>query len=410
MTNLKINKKAVIHYILIYLFIVFHGATIYVLNKGYMQLVIELVCVFMWIKNKRIRKKGVLILLSVLFLLTLTVSLAAGSGTGLTFFRHVADEIIITYTVIFYDKNFFLKRFFKILSIFAVASLIFFTILIINPNILFRILTKRAENITHIHYGVILYSISQISGRTGLRNCGIFMEPGIYAVLLISAVYALLFFNVYLNISTKQRYTYFIIFTLTILSTLSTIAYVVSGILVIGYIFKSERASQFIKEKRKLVFLCLIIVIMLLVNYYKQGDNSILSIFVLSKADSTALLTEESSGNARVVTIQTCLAIIKKYPFGAGGNFVRDSLPNYAVAAQFLVYTASMGLINAGILYLYFLVPAFKNRPSLIAFIIFLPMYIMLSLAQSEVWYPSLLMFPVMWQSYRRINNRVKFV
>lgn len=410
MTDLKINKKAVIHYSLIYLFIAFHGATIYALNKGYLQIGIELICVFLWVKNGRIRKNSVLILLCILFVLTLTVSFVAGSGTGLTFFRPVADEIMITYTVILYDKRNFLNRFFKILFIFAVVSLFFFVILIVNPHILLRLLTVRVEdvnNINFVHYGSILYSFSQTYGRTDLRNCGIFTEPGIYAIILNSAVYALLFFNNYLNINRKQRFLYFLILSITILSTLSTIAYVVLGIIVIGYLFKGERNNRFIKEKRRVVFLCLIFAVALLANFYSQGDDSILSTYVLSKANSTQLQTKESSGNARVVTIETCLSIIAKYPFGAGGNFVANSLPDYAVAAQFLFYTAAMGLVNAGLLYLYFLIPAFKNRQSLLAFIIFIVMYIMLSLAQSKVWYPSLLMFPIMWQSFNQ-NMKVR--
>lgn len=402
MTNLKINKRAVIHYILIYLFIVFHGATIYVLSKGYLQLAIELVCIFLWIKNSRIRKNSALILLCVLFVLTLTVSFVAESGTGLTFFRPIADEIIITYTVVLYDKRNFLKRFFKILFVFAVVSLFFYSISIINPHILFNVLVKKSGEGDYTYYGVILYSIHQVRGYMELRNCGIFTEPGIYAVLLLSAVYALLFLNNYININRKQRYLYFLIFSITILSTLSTIAYVVLGIIIIGYIFKNERSSQSIKEKRKLFFLGLIFITMLFINYYKQGDNSILSTYVLSKADSATLSTEESSGNARLVTIKTCLSIISKNPFGAGGNFVTSSLPDYAVAAQFLVYTAAMGVINSGILYLYFLIPVFKNRPSLVAFIIYILMYILLSLAQSQVWYPSLLMFPIMWKSFKQ--------
>lgn len=411
MANLTINKRAVIHYILIYLFIVFHGATIYALGKGYLQLIIELVCIFLCMKNGQVRRNSVLLLLCFLFVLTLTVSFVFESGTGLTFFRSVADEIIITYTVVFYDKRNFLKRFLKILSIFAIVSLFFFLILIINPNILLGLLTTRVEDINNVHfvhYGSILYSFSQIYGRTDLRNYGIFTEPGIYAIILNSAVYALLFFNNYLNINKKQRYLYFLIFSITILSTLSTIAYVVWGIIVIGYIFKREKDKRFIKEKRKLIFLCLIFAIGLLVNFYSQGDKSILNTFVLSKANNTQLQTKESSGNARLVTIETCLSIITKYPFGVGGNFVTSSLPDYAVAAQFLVYTASLGLVNAGILYLYFLIPAFKNKSSFLDFIIFIAMYIMLSLAQSKVWYPSLLMFPIMWKSFKQnINVRV---
>jgi hypothetical protein len=405
--NIKLNKTAVIHYILIYLFIVFHGATIYAVNKGYWQLVIELICAFLWMKYHRIRKVSVLILLCVLFFLTLTVSFAARSGTGLTFFRAVADEIVIAYTVIFYDKKNFFNRFFKLLSIFACISLIFYVILIKYPSILFDLFTKGVGVSNFIHYGGIIFSFNVINGNVDLRNSGIFTEPGIYAVVLISAVYALLFLNVYHNIGTKLRYTYFLIFIITILSTLSTIAYLVLGIVIIGYIVSSDRVGQYIKEKRKLVILCLIFIIMLAVDYYTQGDVSILSTYVLSKADSNALLTKESSGNARLVTIETCLSTITKYPFGAGGNYITAALPDYAVAAQFLVYTAGMGLINAGILYLYFLIPAYKNRPSLIAFCTFILMYIMLSLAQSQVWYPSLLMFPIMWKSLNKIP-RVK--
>ena len=407
MVILKLNKTTVIHYILIYLFIVFHGATIYVVNKGNLQFIIESLCVFLWIKYYRIRKDGIIILLFILFYLTLTVSFAAGSGTGLTFFRSVADEILITYTVIFYDRENFMKRFFNLLSVFACFSLIFYVNMITYPSILFDLFTKRVGLGNYIHYGGIIYSINVVNGNVDFRNSGIFTEPGIYAVILISAVYALLFLDGYHNIGIKLRYTYLLIFIVTLLTTLSTIAYMVLGIVIIGYIVNSDRFGQFIKEKRKLVSLCLIFISFLAVDFYTHEDDSILNTYVFSKADSNALLTKESSGNARLVTIETCLSTITKYPFGAGGNYITDALPNYAVAAQFLVYTAGMGLINAGILYLYFLIPAFKNRPSLIAFIVYILIYIMLSLAQSQVWYPSLLMFPVIWKMYNKIPRVV---
>lgn len=389
------------HYILIYFFIIFHGATIYELGKNYLQPLIELVCILLCIRKKSIRKNSVMILLSILCFLTLLVSYTVGSGTGLTYFRAIADEIIITYVVVFYDKKNFFKRFLKTLSLLAIISLIFFSISLIDSNLLFNLFDKRPGERNFVFYGIIFYSMHTVLNYVEFRNCGIFTEPGIYAVLLISAIYALMFLGKYIDISSKQRYRYFFIFIITILTTLSTIAYIVMGVVIIGYMFRLKKTRQFVKDRRVLVLLCLIFLVTLYINYTIQGDKSIISTYVLNKVDTKTLLAEETSGNARLVTIVTSLSIIAKYPLGAGGNFVVASLPQYAVAAQFLTYIAAMGLVNSTILYLYFLRPSIIKRASITAFITYIIMYIMLSLAQSQVWYPSLLMFPVMWQTYQ---------
>ena len=79
----------------------------------------------------------------------------------------------------------------------------------------------RIERPLYVH-GILLYTTSDWEP---MRNVGIFTEPGIYQMILNTALCVLLFFadKVHIKEKTKKRYT--VILVLTVLTTQSTTGY-----------------------------------------------------------------------------------------------------------------------------------------------------------------------------------------
>lgn len=251
MTQIYQNKYW--QYLLIYTAISFGGMALpVVIGRELFVLITAIIGIAYCIANNAFEKnpliKFVLIFTLSLLIPFLISDLSIGSVLS------ISGCLFFTYGVIICNERMFLRRFLNVVLIISTTSIILYSLTrifgigLFSP--LFPYLTKVSSDTLAggvYSYGGFIYRWATVHE---LRNCGPFGEPGQYQGLLSVALYFSLFKkHCFKNI--KERETYIFIFTLAILTTLSTNGYIALTILYFGYlccVTRDRTIKQFIKR------------------------------------------------------------------------------------------------------------------------------------------------------------------
>lgn len=251
------------HYILIYCAVSFGGMALPILlGREFFVLFTFFVGLFICItKRDFIRSKFFLFILILSFSLfgtLFTSTLSIGS------ILYILGTFLFTYATIKYDTEFFLKRLLTILIIISVTSIILFTLTQIlgieTFAPIFPYICKGGNELDAkgvYSYGGFIYRWVFIHSE---RNCGPFGEPGQYQGVLSVALY----FSLYkkeLFKSINKQIIYITIFTITLLTTLSTNGYIALSIIYLGYLIKPYGNK---KIKKYTISILLVVILLLL--------------------------------------------------------------------------------------------------------------------------------------------------
>ena len=137
-----------------------------------------------------------------------------------------------------------------------------------------------------------------------------------------------------------------------------------------------------------------------MVDYYKNGLNSIIGNVLLTKMAETDVSDGYSSGGARVRTISACIELIKMKPWGAGmtniTNFIMgNSLYSYnSAGAGIMTYAVALGIVPSIVTLIWMLKP-FVNNKKIYLMIVWFALYLNTGFAQTYAFYPAYLLIPV---------------
>ena len=149
--TIRINKRNLIHYILIYFLIVINQSCIYeyFLRDDIFRIGIFIIFSLLIVKSYKKTYNKYVEILAVLLACTTLTRLIAG-GIGLRAWIDYAIPIIVCVYTIRYDLDHFLERFIKITVFLAGIGLVFFIVQIMNPELLKDILPfKYATRFTY---------------------------------------------------------------------------------------------------------------------------------------------------------------------------------------------------------------------------------------------------------------------
>ena len=309
-----------------------------------------------------------------------------GLSTGLNIkTAFILDINILTVWVAYQmDRERALKLFVQIVTVLAAISLAFyFTSLIVGKNVLTRLFTYYSWG--RGHYVNPLYSFTKDD-----RNYGIFYEPGVYQIVLNTALYLLLFARDRIKLSSKAYHFSLIVLIATVITSGSTTGYLNLAFILIGMLLLKGKSRM----QKRIATVCGIFIIAFAIDYITNGDDSLVSTYVLSKIFETNLTTSainyNSSGGARLYIVGLMLEALKSNPFfGLGSNFVSDAVSTefysgFGTGNGFCAMIASKGLVTTGITVVPFLYMAYKNRSSGLQYLILLLVYFNTVLAQSS--------------------------
>lgn len=403
--QIKINIKQIIGVFLIYFALLWNQTNVSeVYLKNYMVPVAILFLGFLFIKSRQLTK-WIVLCCGILFAFVVLLRLSVG-GIGLEAFFNIVVLIVVAAYAVAYNKEHFFTRFLNVVVFLALISVIFWAFCWFFPKVYESIAITYETKMTYKIYststlfkeynykasGLFIYVMREVD----MRNTGIFTEPGVYQMVLNSALFVLLALDKYLhNISTKTKKVYFFIIIVALLTTQSTTGYIGGCLIILFYILS---ANQSIFAERKAVFSMFVVVILgLLIDYYIRGDSSLMSVAVLEKlmTNSNELsLSADASGTARLGAIFVSLKSIMSNPFGVGyDNF--SALLNVEktgyVAAAVLSFGAVWGIIPLAFVLWWIFYPIAKSDTLRTYKVLFVLLYFNTCLAQSNVFYPSLI-------------------
>ena len=414
----RIKRKTAIHYFYLYVLLFVNGSALhsYYFTSSAAQIILLCVILLGYIYFRIKLPSQNILLFSMLLIDFLRVGLMNVGGSRIIVLLFFVKNILVAYLVYMIEPEACIKRYCKLVYFFAVISIPFFIATNISPDFvrsLSPIVLKNYLNNSH-YYGGLLYVVR----RDYSRNVSIFYEPGVYEIVLIVAIFFLLFKPEEFN--NKQRKKMFIVFIIALITSQSSTGYINLCVLLITYIFNRRDFSN----KKKTVTLLFIFAVMLVIGDYSiRGDNSFIyntvltkffNIFIRYANNSQNLYANASTLGARVASFNIMIECLKKSIFGVGYEYWEILEMRYfasvAIATGFALgnFLASSGIISFSIVeYIIFkpIIGAYKQIKNEILALILI--YINISIMQSEIAY-STLVFLVLAYSKHSMGLNMK--
>ena len=354
-----------------------------------------------------------LILFAFLLVSTVIVRYTAG-GVGLQVMLEYGSHIFLVYLAIIANTNKFIERTIKVVTFFAVISIIGYIIQLLSPSILQKLLTSYASIfndsdwstgerilINKRVWGIIFFSMREGELQ---RNIGIFTEPANYQIVLNVTLFMLLFFQKYLSYDLRKIIKVFFLLSIALITTQSTSGYIVYFAILLIYILSNKRNSDSSFAgtlKRNILLLVGIGICLLGIDFLVNNQRSILYTVAISKliGNNGTFDLNAGSGYYRMVTIESCFNLMIKNPFGVGfdtANMVTKNIVSGAAGGAFITFGAAYGLIPFIVVLLWIFLPVIKNiQMSIPIKILFVFMFLEIGMAQSKVFYPFLISIPL---------------
>lgn len=388
--KLTINKKAINHYLLIYLLIVFQESILFnMYSSAIYVFTIVLSGMFLLSRRKLLSSKYMIFVYVLAILLVGVVFISRGS-LSIASVLNILSRFLLVLLVYEFDKKHFSERYIKLVAFLAGISLPLFAIQCVNANILKTILPEYVFLERGRYYGTLLFSYSNWHE---FRNIGIATEPGRYQIYLTAALYLLLFRTERYNLSFAKQRLYGVLIISALVTAQSVTGYISLLLIILTYILITNKRQN--NNKSFIVIAIGIILIYLLL----QGSESILYKSFLNKImnNSGELDLTVSSGGSRIVSILTDFKIALDYPLGAGYEIYQSKWLSYKVGTSYDESScvgltgnlAAIGFPATVLVWIFYIYYAKKNSKSFLNRMLLVTLVINTSLAQPLIYYPA---------------------
>lgn len=388
---MKIKTKEILPYFLIWISFMYHGSILKSQYSTLMDVVAIVAIIYVLSFHRETREKGIVTFLGLLLVNIVFVRYINGGGLGITIWTRWMIQIMSIYSAYLLNKEDFFTRFIKFMAFYAGISLVCFTLQMIG---IWKIITPSITYGGMQFKGILPLHVAGLHGDKVGRNLGVFYEPGLYQIPLNTALYFILFFQDKMLMSIKKQNKYFILILLALITTKSTTGYIAFAAIYVCYMLTTTRSK---KQKGFIILASLAVII--LIDSLLNGENSILYNVVIGKLfdENGFNLAASGSGFYRVRTIEYVMEVIRKYPLGAGYDiynafilFQKQYL-NELVGVECLKAFAYYGTPQMILTYVYLAKTAWKRKRNIIQWILVVFLYINTTMAQSEIFYPSLI-------------------
>ena len=388
---MKIKTKEILPYFLIWISFMYHGSILKSQYSTLMDVVAIVAIIYVLSFHRETREKGIVTFLGLLLVNIVFVRYINGGGLGITIWTRWMIQIMSIYSAYLLNKEDFFTRFIKFMAFYAGISLVCFTLQMIG---IWKIITPSITYGGMQFKGILPLHVAGLHGDKVGRNLGVFYEPGLYQIPLNTALYFILFFQDKMLMSIKKQNKYFILILLALITTKSTTGYIAFAAIYVCYMLTTTRSK---KQKGFIILASLAVII--LIDSLLNGENSILYNVVIGKLfdENGFNLAASGSGFYRVRTIEYVMEVIRKYPLGAGYDIYnafilsQKQYLNELVGVECLKAFAYYGTPQMILTYVYLAKTAWKRKRNIIQWILVVFLYINTTMAQSEIFYPSLI-------------------
>jgi len=417
----KISKNKLIQYLALYAMLLFNQSNLYRYYLMPHRVIILIVLFGLLVLIFSKKKLPNMLFLMFLLVFVILVRVLSG-GTGLETYADYAIPIVITTIALCVNRQKFMERYIHISVFFSAISLIGVALSVIAPGVLRSLpitfmtgwgtstWTSATDFTTSYFrgYGILLYTwIDRGSG--GIRNVGIFTEPGIFQMIINTTLFSLLFMKEYYEIEEKKVQRYLIILVITMLTCQSTSGLFGMAAIFVCYLILNEDVSK--KIKQRVLGIVVFAIVAIAVDSAVRTENSILQSVIINKLisnDGAISLVSSSSGMARIGTITVCLYLMATHPLGMGTTATSQialQANSSNVAGALLAFGATMGIIPFVGTLIWLIRPVMKWKKSALVKVLFIFLYLNTALAQSSAFYPALILISIMLREHRKWNN-----
>lgn len=402
--ELKISKEKTFHYFLLYLLLIWQDAGIKLyFGSSLVEMITLFVAGFCIFRYFRCRSKWLFLFASVLLCNVIVVRFLT-NGVGLSYFLSALSGIAIASVAVTYNSEKFAYRYVHIVSFFALISIFLWIFTMIFPDIyqklcliLYSPYGKRiyttAQDYYLIpvkYYGGLLY-VARI-GNELTRNNGIFNEPGLYQMVLNTALFFVLFYPKQCTRNPKEQIRLSYLLVLTIVTCQSTTGYLSLIMILIAYMIVNKQS----RNRTRIAGLIIGAIVLLTIDAFINGDMSLFSSVIQSKISITSSgIQFTGSGVHRANTTLIVLSALATSPLGIGFDRFSQLLTlagkTSSDGTALMVALGSMGIQMLFILVVFVVSPMAKRRKPFLLFATSLFMYINTTMGQSSVFYPALL-------------------
>lgn len=297
----------------------------------------------------------ILLISCVLFSIVMT-----GGALTIGTILHVLGKILFVYVTIMFDAKKFAHRFVKLTYVFSISSLVCWGIYIVfgagAAAAISRLLYHRGNL-----YGLFFIGYNFTStGITGGRNAYLFSEPGVYQLLVNTALYFVLFHE---DEFKDKSIKYVIVFIITILTIQSTEGYMIFlMILLAGLLRKNPDRSKALMKIKYALIVFVGIAFTYLSKFANQSSFIYVNFFGKIMNSSNQLDFSQGTAAARYNSFQNFFSFfeagIDKILFGVGS--AGGTGGQYVDTNGMLVLVVYFGLIFAVVFYGYNLYQCMK--------------------------------------------------
>ena len=419
-------------YLFLYLVLILSGSRIWVITMArnsstYHFLEITILFLFLsCLRHGRVRhdSRYCITLLAYILCAIVFVRMMVG-GVGVEVLLKWTTYVLISWMAVTIDTNFFIERFLIITYILALISISGFILQISMPGVLRGILPEYASNFSYSlwgngyngelfsyrAWGKYLFSFDEMHSK---RNVGIFSEPGVYQIVLNSALFCLLFLQKYAKrIEGKRKIFFFLVYAIALLTCQSTTGYVGFLSIILTYLLASQNSNN--KIKQRIIIASVIVLLGLMIEYSINGSDSLLYRAFIKKlfTGSGAISVTADSGIYRMRTLIVTIGLMIKNPLGVGYDKVNAMINAYAsdgvggAGAVLFCTGAALGVLTMVAIIIWTLYPAFKSRIlKMPEKILFAFLFFNTALAQSEEIYATIIVIPIFLYV---INHKLEF-
>lgn len=367
-----------------------------------------LLCVFLFTAKKEIKTYCTLFF-AFLIMYALLIRLSVG-GIGIHIIAQVLVDILVVWLTVSINKQHFWERYVKTVVFLASISLMLWLLSILQINIWDQITPEinslmsyrvYSDSIRYQEYSFKLHGMFLYSHRTvDMRNVSIFTEPGIYQMVLNTAIFVLLFLRDKLvSFSDKEVGRALVVLAFALISTQSTTGYISICFIILFYLLFEKRDTTEQNWKQKILIALFSILLFLMIDYMVRGSESFIQVSIISKLFSSKnKVSLDSSGMARANLIFLALQSMVRHPFGVGySNLVAlMDVENTGMAgAAIMQFGAAWGILPLIVVAWWIFNPVLKFCRKRYVAVLYIFMYINTVLAQSDLFYPVLIMIPI---------------
>ena len=287
-----------------------------------------LLCVFLFTAKKGIKTYCTLFF-AFLIMYALLIRLSVG-GIGIRIIAQFLVDILAVWLAVSINKQHFWERYVKTVVFLASISLMLWLLSILQINIWDQITPEinslmsyrvYSDSIIYQEYSFKLHGMFLYSHRTvDMRNVSIFTEPGIYQMVLNTAIFVLLFLRDKLvSFSDKEVGRALVVLAFALLSTQSTTGYISICFIILFYLLFEKRDTTEQNWKQKILIALFSILLFLMIDYMVRGSESFIQVSIISKLFSSKnKVSLDASGMARADLIFLALQSMVRHPFGVG--------------------------------------------------------------------------------------------